>query len=348
MDQNLETQENQEPEEGAQSTIGGLFEDERRMSEDDLKGVQEEAAPESGQELPATVPPQNEEPPPRSAETPVPPAPEPPVSEEKPPAGYVKLEALHEERGRRKELQQYIAMLEQRVAESQKTQLPPPPPPLPPAAEANAAFKDFKVLSDSEFAELAVEDPAQAIVYTQKLRSFERYEAGRKQVEEQKIRQQQETEASIREAVNTIQQVVPDIYDSESETNRNLTNFAYQHGFKEYLPILTDPRTVVVPAGGRPVILGKGAAELISFINGVYRGSDIESRIKEREQVLRDQITAELTEKFKTGGISAIRSLDSAPSSTGSPAPLPAGAILSEDDWANLSPADRQRLLRGQ
>ena len=102
--------------------------------------------------------------------------------------------------------------------------------------------------------------------------------------------------------------------------------------------------------------IGTDAAYLVSFINKLFQSSkntskpdsEAEKKAKEEfEKQIREKVTAELMEKFKTGGARSIDDLPGGRPSKEDEAGIFTGRRLSEAEVAKLSPSDRQKYLMG-
>jgi len=122
---------------------------------------------------------------------------EKPKDGEKPPAGMVPIAALHEERGKRQSLQSEIQTLRSQLAARKAG--------LPENGEESVLPKDFKVLSDDEFTELAEDDPAAAVIYQRHLT---------KHVEQKTARESQERyeQEAINRTFDEMGKIVPGLF----------------------------------------------------------------------------------------------------------------------------------------
>lgn len=352
----------------------GLFDDEEFPSEDQLKGflAEEEAAkgdesetkPESEKtsEGDGTASPQPSEESEKQATGEETPAEETPAEEptgqpgedqEKPPKGYVPKQALDEERTRRKELSTKLQELEQQITALQQGSVPGQQQSQEASQQEDPEFKDFQVLSDQEFDKLINDDPVEAIKYQNKLM---RYRDRQREQHVSKARQevvQQREQALVQEAAQAMAEAAPGIFDENSTVKQDLSKFAQENGFgSEYLSYMTDPRTRIIPPGqSEPVVVGRGAAELVGMINNAYQktaSSDPEtlrSQVRQEvEQELREKITQELTEKFKGQAAPQSPGLGDAPPA-GSDTPVDTKKVYTEDEWMSLSAEARAKIL---
>lgn len=312
-----------------------LFEDEEEHSEEELIGEPEEA-PE-GEEEAVTPPPEGEEeePPEKDAEEGKPEE-EGEPKDDKPPAGYVPLAALHEERGKRQFLAQEIETLKQELQFLKES----PPKDQKPEEE-------FRVLSDQEFQELLEDDPAEAILYDRRLRVYEAEQA-------RKLEQERIEKEIVDRSAKAMLEVVPDLYDPNSTTNQELSKFAVEQGFNEdYLPVLTDPRTKIIPPGAdEPVLLGDVAVSQVKMLYNLYqkaKSSDraaIEKEVTDRvTKEVTDRVTKEIMAKFKASPAQEYQSLASVPGNGDEPFDITRNLTPAQVD--KLTPAQRRVYLGG-
>ena len=217
----------------------------------------------------------------------------------------------------------------------------------------DSEFGDFKMLSDEEFDKLVQDDPVEAIKYQNKLMRYRDRQREQTVTQAQRQVQQQREQAVIDEAAQAMSEAAPGIFDENSSIKEELSRFAYENGFQsEYLGYLTDPRTRVIPPDqSDPIVLGKGAAEVVGMINNAHQRvskadpDSVRDQVKnEVEQELREKITQELTEKFKEGSAGRSPGLGDAPSG-GQDVPVDTKKTYTEDEWMQLSPEARSRLL---
>lgn len=267
-------------------------------------------------------------------------------TEKKPPDGYVPHEALHEtrellkkEKAARKALEEKVEKL---VAEKEV------PEPIMPDG--------FKVLTDLEFDELTEDDPQAAIRYQAKLLKYE----SKKIAEKDLMREQQrEAESIVMSSVDRIEKAVPGIYDGEQSIAKDLADFAIKSGFKDeaFLEVMTNPATVVIPAGtNKRILLSNGAASMIEMLHNIHTSSAEDKKVdteKMREEIraeerksLTESITKELLTKLKPEHVpSDFRSIEDLPSSQDTP--VSSNKQYTEAEWAKLSEEEQIRLLGG-
>jgi hypothetical protein len=157
----------------------------------------------------------------------------------------------------------------------------------------------------------------------------------------------QTDEMRVSEAALAIQQVVPDIYDENSNTATELADFAVEQGFDpDYLPLLTDPRTkIIAPDGKTRVVLGTGAASVIKMIADMKNHQSVsEDAVRSKlEKEITEQVTQKILAKMKHGTDTPV-SINDLP---GAPEEISGDTILTEREMARMSPEELDRYLRG-
>jgi hypothetical protein len=259
--------------------------------------------------------------------------------ESKPPKGFVPIQALHQERSQRQtlatELQQMKAELEALRAGKDTTG----------QGKDAKAGEEFKVLSEEEFNELLEDDPVEAIKYDRRLRAYEAAQ------EEAKKAQQTEAEL-VNQSVTRMSEIVPGLYDENSDINQRLTDFAIENGFTDLdgLAMVTDPRTKVInPNTGKPVVLGETAAHLVTMLHNVFQKMSAPNTEANAEDTgkLTKQIEAEVVKnvlsKIKQPTGEEHRSIGDAPGDAKIDIDTP---VLTEEEFAKL-PKDKQKRLLG-
>lgn len=333
--------------------FGGLFEDEAKPSEAELKG-EEEAPKDEGtsQETPkegekgkaADSEPAGD----KKAEEKKEEKPAEKKEADKPPEGFVPHGALHEERMRAKALREEVDSLKAEIA---TLKAKPPKEEAPSADEAE--WKDFKILSKEEFNELLDDDPSEAVRYQAKLSEYKDFQRSKKEAEAAKAQAEARTQSLISQWTNKIAETVPGIYDEGSEVGPKLATFAEENGFDDpsYLEAMTDPRTLIVPYGhNQTYLMGPGAAALLKFLHNAHSklsGADpgkLRDEIaKELRPKIVEEVTKELTAKLKGAKAGDFTSLTSVPGSGGD---VQATGPLTEEQWSKLSPEERDKYLR--
>ena len=267
---------------------------------------------------------------------------------EKPPEGYVPHAALHETRELLKEEKAARKALEAKFDElvAKKDE---PEPVMP---------DGFKILTDLELDELIEDDPQGAMRYQAKLAKYEKQQA----TANQSMRDQhREAESVVMTTVDRIEKAVPGIYDGEKTIAKDLADFAIESGFKDeaFLEVMTNPATVVIPAGtDKRVLLSNGAASLIEMLHKIHTSSssaegkevDIEklrSDIREEEtEKIKAEVTKDLLAKLKPEHVpSDYRNIEELPGSQD--APIASNKQYTEAEFARLSEADQEKLLGG-
>ena len=244
----------------------------------------------------------------------------------KPPKGFVPLQALKEERAKRKELSQQLIELQEAVELLGKP-------------EAGQEKDDFTVLSEEEVETLIEEDPQEALRYQVRL---QRHQAKQKAV----ALATRAEEASVSDGVVALQQVLPDIYDEGSSSATELADFAVEKGFNpDYLTLLTDPRTKIIsPDGKEKVVLGVGAASVVKMLTELKAAASV-SEADLRES-MEKEITEEVTKKIlaKMKGDATQISINDLP---GAPEEIRGDTILTEEEMARLPKAELEAYMRG-
>ena len=260
-----------------------LFEEEESFTEAQLTGIEEETPPEEKKDDGKATQEQ---------------------ATEKESEGYVPHAALHEtrellkeEKAARKDLEDKVDQL---AAEKAEPEMP----------------DGFKVLTDEELDELIEDDPQEALRYQFK---FKAYNEKKAKAEEAMENQQRQAENFVMNTVDRIEKAVPGLYDEDNSIGKDLADFAIKSGFKDeaFLEVMTNPATVVIPAGSKtPYLLSNGAASLIEMLHNLHKGKGASS-----------------SQEGSGGKIS-----------TGGPVDT---KELTEAEFAGLSEAERKKLLGG-
>lgn len=251
--------------------------------------------------------------------------------------------AVREEREQVKRLKQE----NQRLAAENQTLKSPKPDDDKEAAE----FKDFKVLSSTEYDELLDDDPDEASRYLYK---FNRYRDYQERINKSQLSEHQAKSAEneiVNFGIQELERVLPGVTEGKNEMAGKLTEFAVKNGIaREVLSVLTDPRTKVTTVNGENLIVGDGAAQLVQLIKSTY---DAVSNVPTKEAIeaeLRPKIEAEvqakLIEKLKQDPSGGFRSLDQLAGS-GAKDVKPISGTLSESDYARLSEDEQRAALGG-
>lgn len=326
--------------------FGGLFEDEPRPSEAELKGEQEAPTeePEGKPQETESKPPDSEAKGEKAEEKKEEEKKEEPA-EQKPPEGYVPKQALSEARGQMKALKEQLASLQ---AENASLKAAPAPAPMD-----ESEFKDFKVLSKSEFNDLLDEDPAEAVRYQARLIEYKDFKKSKEAAETAKAQAQHELQNKVNEWTAKIAEIVPGIYDDNSEVGKKLAVFAEEHGFTDaaYLEAMTDPRTMIIPHGqNQTFLMGPGAANFLKLLSTAHKKiSDADPDklrqkfIDEETPKIVERVTKELTAKLKGAKAVEFKSLSRVP---GGGEQIDSVGPLTEEQWAKLNPEEREKLLR--
>ena len=263
---------------------------------------------------------------------------EEPKKPEPPPKGFVPLQALHEERGRRQSLEQEILRL--RRENDALLQLPE-------MGDAEKPDSDFKVLTDAEEDALMEEDIVAYQKYAKDLRKYTESQRA-------KVATEAHDAAIIESSLAAMNDAVPGIFDESSNANKALTGFAAAHGLPpQVLSVLTDPKTrVILPGQKQPVLMGKATVELVKFIRNTFMKVqqaapvDRDAVKKEIEAELRNTLTKEITQEVMgkiTNNRTGYRNIDQAPGSSD----IPKTGPFSEADMAKLTPEQLRVALGG-
>jgi len=264
-----------------------LFEDEKGFSEAELSGEEDEKPEKEGKES-------EEQPADQKAEK------EPESSESE----GMPYDALYEERVERERLRSDVQQLHQDLQDVK-------------AEKAVEFDSDFKVLSDEELDELIEDDPQEALRYQFKLKAYNEKKA---KAEETMENQQRQAENFVMTTVDRIEKAVPGLYDEDNSIAKDLSDFAIESGFKDeaFLEVMTNPATVVIPAGtDKRILLSNGAASLIEMLHSLHAKSG-------------EKVQGKETSKAR---ISSGEPIDT--------------RNFTEAEWAGLSEEERNRLLGG-
>lgn len=251
---------------------------------------------------------------------------------DKPPAGMVPIAALHEERAKRQNLTAEVQSLRSQLAARKAG--------LPENGEESSVPEDFKVLSDSEFSELAEDDPTAAVIYQRHLQRH----IENKTAKETQERYEKDT---IDRTLDAMGKIVPGLFDEASDANQTLTDFAVSSGLDDVnvLGAITNPRTRFIDADGNPQLLGEGAAKVVALLASAHRRSQGADEAAMRKQIEKE-VTETIMKKFKTTGNAdeSHASIGDIPGSSGEDIDM---RDYSESELMKLSAAERRRWLGG-
>lgn len=300
------------------------------------------------------------------------------TSDKKPPAGFVPYEALFEERERRKqaleEALKWKEIAEGKIAAAdqtgkgvglqQHTEASKGKVPIPDEIKDDA--REFCRLYP-EYAELLTEDSPDGERLRYRLESFgvdgafdaaESIIVRRKFDEIQKSYQQTEQERAreaeksyIMRCEQELAATIPGLYQDPNVAT-TLVDFAIEHGFnKDFLGLLTDPGTKIIPSGESPeksVLLGEGAIGVVKALYALKQKLEntpkLEEIKKQVEAELRPKITQEILNKVQKNP--GYRGLDDVPS-TKTSTPTSVKGLLSEKELSKLSDAELAKYLSG-
>lgn len=337
----------------SEAELMGLDEPEKEEKLEEQTKTEEKKSEESGEEEES-----KEEPKGKSKKSEDTKSDEPKSDDAKPPKGYVKHEALHEARIINKALSTEIDRLKKELeilSQIPVEEHPKLPPGLP---------KDFKVLTEEEEDALMNED---IVIFNKYQRDLRKYNQFKEAEERENLEHSRIADASRRRMV----ELVPDLFDEDSDTNANLTQFASEHGIDpSVLSILTDPSVkIIIPGAKKPVSMGPAAVAMVDFLNKVHQkvksapkvpgkqGKSSEESPKKpekSEQELRKELTSELTEEITRKVIkelmeklnknqSSFRSIGDAPAQ----GDIPSKSSFTETDFRKMTPEQRRLALGG-
>jgi len=270
-------------------------------------------------------------------------------AETKPPKDFVPIQALHEARGENRYLKNVIADLQKKteLQESSKStetvseSLEKPEP-------------DFDILSASELETLIEDEPAEALKYSiklqdykDKLREYEQTVEATRYEEERLEQKQQELAELFRSVNNQMEEYVPDLFNKESDAQKELATFADTLGFSEDMYYLTNPETqVILPGESEPLYLGEQAASIIKLLTTARSAiSEAKANPEQLEKDIRAKVEAELTKKFKSTPANTFRSLNEVPN-TDKDIDFQ-DKVLSAEAFGKLSEAEKEVYLAG-
>lgn len=307
-----------------------LFEDEIE-EEAEQEGTDEDTKEESKEDGDTPTDPKEETATDQPKDGEKPDAEDKPKDGEKPPAGMVPIAALHEERNKRQSLSTEVQTLRAQLAAKKAG--------LPENGEDAGVPKGFKVLSDDEFSELAEDDPGAAVIYQRHLQKHV-------EVTTSKDMQERAEKDTIDRTYAEMEKVVPGIFDKEGDANETLSAFAAESGLDDMnvLATITNPGTKFIDADGNALLLGEGAAKVLSLIASAHQKSKGTDQTALRKQIEKE-VTANLMKKFKTPDSGdSHASIGDIPGDSGQDIEM---RDYSESELMNLSASDRRRWLGG-
>lgn len=279
---------------------------------------------------------------PKSSAEPEPSVTPPVETDQKVPKGLVKLEALHEVRGENKYLKEQIAKLTEAIA-AKPTEPTSPPEPDP--------WDNFKELSEVDFKTLAEERPSDALLYVQNLNKYQQYQLKKAETQRSEEAYQEYLSTVYSNANRQMEEIVPGIFEPESEAATSFKNFALELGFNEDLFYLTNPSTqVILPGESKPVILGEQAAQLLKVLASARTMSQKQTvdpaSVEALKASLRTEIETEILSKIKSNPTS-FKSLSSVPTSN-EDRPEFKGRILNDQEFSRLTEKEQELYLSGE
>ena len=199
-------------------------------------------------------------------------------------------------------------------------------------------------MSDADFEQLAEEDPSAAAIYQHKLN---RYQNTKRKTDAAASGEQDQIDF----AATRLTELIPEQYHQSIITGDELADFAIESGFDpDFLTILTDPRTKIIPHEGKgATLLANGAASVIGMINALKSGkagaqTDRAAIEAELTKEITERVTAEVMGKLKAGGDATPTSINDLPGNAETPGEQKA---LTEDELARLPEAERKAYLGG-
>lgn len=265
------------------------------------------------------------------------------------PKGYVKLEALHEARGENRFLKERLATIEQQLAEKPKVD---------PVVEPVVEIPEFKVLSEEELTTLAEDNPVEAVLYVTKLNEHNALVQEAKRVSDAAEQEAADNDAFTRGVVNTttdlMETALPGIFDADSTVQSEIVEFADSIGFADDMFYLTNPETqVILPGEDEPLLLGEQAASILTVLvnarTQITEAKGKETTVDEKaiEARIRKEVEADLLAKFKKSGgdFKSLDQIDTTNKDTN--LGFAADAVLSDAEFAKLTPAEQETYLSG-
>ena len=213
----------------------------------------EEKKPEDGEKKPE----EGEKKPEESEQKPE----EKPEDKTKPPKGFVPVAAVHEARNELREVRNELKEARAKLADYESGKV-----------QKEAEFADFKVLTQDELAELTKEEPAEALLYINKLQEYKDFQ----REQEAKTRQEEADKESLNQIYQranlAMEEAVPGIFEESGEVMNEVRDFAESIGFTEDMFYLTNPATrIILPDEDTPYVLGEQAADILKLLVGVKK-----------------------------------------------------------------------------
>lgn len=267
----------------------------------------------------------------------------------KPPKGFVPTKAIQEARQENSFLKGQLRSVQDQM-DALQTQI------LTPKKEVEKAPDDFKELSESEYATLVDDSPAEALLYMRNLNKYQQTQYAKERETFESDRMKEQEAVIMADATGQMEKLAPGIFDKDSTVHDDLVEFADTLGFSEDLFYLTHPGTqVILPGEAEPLFLGDQAASILGvLLNAKTQLGEKKTtvdpvvdadKLKELEASIRATVEKELLEKFKTDKDATFRSLQQISKSKDT---HDFGTdILSSAQFNKLTEADQEKYLSG-
>ncbi len=180
---------------------------------------------------------------------------------------------------------------------------------------------EFDLLSESDFKTLAEDNPAEALIYTQKynefqtaLSTFNSEQQTLKDSQKQSEVDNAQVEVILSEATTAMEKVIPGLFDEDGKIQAELIEYADSVGFTTDMFYLTNPATqIILPGQSEPLLLGDQAASILQVLVNTRKNTAPPVDKAELEAEIRKTIEVELLAKFKSEGIESFKSLSQIP-----------------------------------
>ena len=197
---------------------------------------------------------------------------------------------------------------------------------------------------------LAEEDVVAAQVYMFNLDNYRAQEKAKADTARVMREQKERIDKIVTDRYKDMETAVPGLFDRNSTMNVDMTKFAIENGMDpDYIKILTRPETRLLDDKGNTIILGNGAVGLVKLLASAMNIAKA-TKAPALLEKLKAEGAKEVLRKLKnTDPSKQHRSLGDIPPGGGSTAPI--GGVsekMTEDQFAALSSADQERVLRGE
>lgn len=235
---------------------------------------------------------------------------------QKPPAGYVPLQALHEERGRRQQQAEELKYLREEI-ERLKVAKPEPQEERKAAKIPEDLVEEVNDFAKSypEYAEMIREGSKEGDRLRQRLSEYGpavafdlaeniafRREVSSSREQEGKQREEMERRVTYEKCTGRIQQAIPEFYSEDGKVVQEIVNFANKQGIdQQTLAALSNPYTEMV-VDGEKVVLGERAADFTIMLHNLMqseRGASPETISKKVEEEAKKKTAETVGKKFK-------------------------------------------------